>query len=86
MKRWTVVALITLALAAVVVIVGFTQIKAGRASGARPARDRFDDASKTPLDPSEQPRGYSPSNDQSEGGHRGRRQTLRHGLYNVSWL
>ena len=77
MKPWILALLIALALVAIIVIGGLTQIRLdalqepGRLSVSR-------DDSKTPPGSPKQPRGHSPSTHEFAGEHRGRRQTLRH--------
>ena len=80
--RRLLVVLTALALAAVVGIGGFTQTR--RASRARPFRNCGRDRSKALPDQLEQPRRHSSSADESAGERRRRRQTVRHGLFDVS--
>ena len=85
MKRWILVVLIALALAAVVVIVGLTQIRLDALQEPGQVETFLATTSKTPPGSLEQPRGYSPSTNESAGEHRGRGQALRHRMRNVSW-
>jgi hypothetical protein len=82
MKRWILVVLIALAL---VVIVGFTQIKLDALQEPGPVETFLATQVKHLPGSPEQPPGYSPSANEFAGEYRGRGQNLRHRMFNVSW-
>jgi hypothetical protein len=83
-KRWMLVGLIALALAAVILFVGFTQIKLDALQEPGHLETVFATQAKHLLGSLEQSRRYPPSTGESTGEHRGREQTLRHRLFDVS--
>ena len=86
MKRWIFAVLIALALAAVVVIVGLTQIRLDALQEPGQVETFLATVVKQFLVRRSSREGIPPATLEFAGEHRGRRQTLRHRLLNVSWL
>jgi hypothetical protein len=86
MKRWILAVLIAFALAAVMVIVGLTQFRLDALQEPGHIETFLATLVKHLLVRRCSREGIPPSTDEFAGEHRGRRQTLRHRLFNVSWL